>query len=92
MVTAGAVTHRFAVGHAVRVKTDVAGGNPRTPQYARGRRGVIAALHGVMHNPLDHREPYPPLYTVRFDVNDVFPGPGDGKLYVDIHEEWLEPA
>jgi hypothetical protein len=91
-VVTAASGHRFAIGAAVRVKTDVPGGNPRTPPYARGRRGVVVAAHGTMANPLDHREPYPPLYTVAFDVREAFPGGGDGKLYVDIHEEWLEPA
>lgn len=35
---------------------------------------------------------YPPLYTVAFEIKDVFGGSADGKLCVDVHEEWLDPA
>jgi nitrile hydratase len=83
---------RFKVGDAVVVRQEVAGGNPRTPRYVRGQRGVVTAVHGVMDNPLDHRGRYPPLYTVTFDVKDVFGGPGQGTLCVDVHEEWLETS
>ena len=83
---------RFKVGDRVLVKRDAPGGNPRTPRYARGKRGRVTAIHGVMDNPLDHRGRYPPLYTVAFDARDVFEGAGDGTLCVDIHEDWLEEA
>jgi hypothetical protein len=29
---------------------------------------------------------------VTFDVKDVFGGPGQGTLCVDVHEEWLETS
>jgi len=50
------------------------------------------AVHGVTENPLDHRGLYPPLYTVMFELKEVFGRPGNETLCVDIHEEWLEPA
>jgi hypothetical protein len=53
---------------------------------------VVTAVHGVMDNLLDHRGRYPPLYKVRFRVSDLFPGSADGAIYVDVHEEWLDPA
>jgi len=84
------VSYRFKVGDRVRVRREVPGGNPRTPGYVRGKAGVVTEIHGVMDNPLDHRGRYPPLYTITFPVKDVFPGPGDGTLCVDVHEEWLE--
>lgn len=83
---------RFQPGDVVRVRGDVLTGGPRTPKYVRGRQGVVADIHGSIANPLDHRGLYPPLYTVVFQIRDVFPGRGDGQLHVDVHEEWLEPA
>ncbi|MGH7308354.1 MAG: SH3-like domain-containing protein [Candidatus Rokuibacteriota bacterium] len=83
---------RFSAGDAVRVRQEVAAGNPRTPRYARGKVGVVAAVHGSMANPLDHRGVYPPLYTIVFPISAVFPGRGVGTLHVDVHEDWLEPA
>jgi hypothetical protein len=74
---------RFAVGDRVRVLADVPGGNPRTPGYLRGRTGTVVRRHGVVVNPLDHHETYPPLYTV------VFPLPGGDETLADLHEEWL---
>ena len=88
----GAAIYRFKVGDRVRVRQEHAGGNPRTPPYIRGKSGTVVTLHGVIDNPIDHRGRYPPLYTVMFEVNEVFAGPGDGKLCLDVHEEWLDPA
>jgi hypothetical protein len=53
---------------------------------------VVAAVHGVIYNPIDHRGTYPPLYSVVFAVGDVFDSASRDKLSVDLHEEWLEPA
>jgi nitrile hydratase subunit beta len=78
---------RFRVGDRVRVLDDVASGNPRTPHYLRGRTGTVVAFHGIVVNPLDHRQPYPPLYSIVFAV----PG-GHGaedEVLADLHEEWL---
>jgi hypothetical protein len=83
---------KFNVGDSVRVRRENPDGNPRTPNYVRGKQGVITEIHGVIPNPLDHRGLYPPLYTVMFDLREVFGRAGDEKLCVDIHEEWLEPA
>lgn len=84
--------YRFRTGDQVRVRQAMPTGNPRTPKYVRGKEGVVAAIHGSISNPLDHRGLYPPLYTVVFQIREVFPGRGDGKLHVDVHEDWLEPA
>jgi hypothetical protein len=91
-VVDGPSLNRFAPGDSVRVRQETPGGNPRTPGYVRGKTGVVTAVHGVMDNPLDHRGRYPPLYKVRFRVSDLFPGSADGAIYVDVHEEWLDPA
>ena len=84
--------HRFVVGTAVRVLEANPDGNPRTPAYVRGKRGVVAVLHGVIPNPVDHHGVYPPLCGVLFTVGDVFGGASRDTLLVDVHEDWLEPA
>jgi nitrile hydratase subunit beta len=83
---------QFRVGSRVRVKSANPAGNPRTPQYVRGKTGVVALVHGVVDNPIDHRGNYPPLYSVVFAVGDVFGGPSRDQLSVDLHDDWLEPA
>jgi nitrile hydratase subunit beta len=82
----------LAPGDTVRVKTANPDGNPRTPRYTRGKVGQVVGRHGQMHNPLDHRGVYPPLFTVAFAVQDVFGTPGRDRLFVDLHADWLEPA
>ena len=85
--------HRFRAGDTVQVERENAKGNPRTPRYIRGKRGVVAVLHGAVVNPIDHHGVYPPLCTVLFNVREVF---GDGNssdtLLVDLHEDWLSSA
>lgn len=79
------------IGDRVRVKLTNPAGNPRTPPYIRGKVGVVTGLHGRIDNPLDHRDIYPPLYTVEFEVREVFGTGGSDRLAVDIHDDWLEP-
>ena len=82
----------FKVGDRVAVKKENSSGNPRTPKYIRGKKGVIVEAHGVIENLRDHRGLYPPLYTVAFDVKEVFGTESADKLRVDLHEDWLERA
>jgi len=79
---------RFREGDRVRVLSEVRNGNPRTPPYLLGRTGTVVLRHGVVVNPLDHRDPYPPLYSVLFEL----PGQEPDEVLADLHEEWLEPA
>jgi len=58
--------------------------------YVRGKKGVVVDAHGVISNPRDHRGLYPPLYTVVFDVREIFGGTSPDQLWVDVHEDWLE--
>lgn len=76
----------YAAAQRVAVLEECPGGNRRTPRYVRGRVGVVLRAHGVIVNPLDHREPYPPLYTVLFELD------GGDEVTADLHEEWLRPA
>jgi hypothetical protein len=80
---------KFKLGDPVVVSAENPTGNPRTPQYIRGKRGVIGAVHGRLENPRDHRGIYQPLYTVRFDLSEVAPCPDRDSIWVDVHEEWL---
>ena len=83
-------TGGFKVGDRVAVKRENPGGNPRTPKYIRGKTGTVAEVHGVISNLRDHRDLYPPLYTVAFEVKEVFGGETLDELRVDLHEDWLE--
>jgi hypothetical protein len=86
----GDESYRFHAGDRVRIKQENPAGNPRTPKHIRGKTGVVVAVHGVIPNPHDHRGLYSPLYTVVFDVDEIFGGSSHDKLRVDVHEEWLE--
>jgi len=83
---------RFHRGDRVRVLTHANCGNPRTPAYAKGCTGVVTAFHGVIDNPLDHHHPYPPLYTIAFQVSDLSGRDSPDVVMADLHEEWLEPV
>jgi hypothetical protein len=83
---------KFKQGDRVLVRRENPSGNPRTPAYIRGKKGVIVEVHGVISNPRDHRGLYPPLYSVMFDVKEIFGGTSPDKLWVDVHEDWLERA
>jgi len=86
------VQHHLHVGDRVRVLDDNPKGNPRTPEYIRGKSGVVSLVHGAIPNPADHRDTYPPLCTVLFTVQDVFGGSSPCTLAIDLHEDWLERA
>ena len=80
---------KFKVGEPVIVAAENSTGNPRTPRYVRGKRGVVGAVHGVLENPKDHRGLYQPLYTIRFDLNELSSCHDQDSVWVDVHEEWL---
>jgi hypothetical protein len=81
---------KFKIGDPVVVATELAHrNNRRTPEYIRGKRGVIGLVHGVLENPKDHRSLYDPLYTVRFDLSALSSCSDRDSIWVDVHEEWL---
>jgi len=80
---------KFKIGDAVMVAAENPQGNPRTPKYIRGKRGVIALAHGRLENSRDHRGVHDPLYTVRFDLSEVSKSSDKDAILVDVHEEWL---
>ena len=81
--------NKFKVGDAVVVASENPSGNPRTPTYIRGKRGIIGSVHGILENVRDHRGIHPPLYTVRFDLSEVSPCHDPDSIWVDVHEDWL---
>jgi Nitrile hydratase beta subunit len=83
------IESKYKIGDAVMIAAENPTGNPRTPRYIRGKRGVIGLVHGVLENPGDHRGIHKPLYTVRFDLSEVSPCHDQDSIWVDVHEEWL---
>jgi len=64
--------------------------NKRTPSYVRGRVGIITACYGEVVDrefDHDHRVSWGPLYTAAFES---FEGNPRSRIFVDIHESWLE--
>jgi nitrile hydratase subunit beta len=89
---------QFALGDGVRVADREVLGHCRTPWYLRGKRGVIASIHGSFRNPeaLAYHMPGLPaqvLYKVRFKQSELwgrYDGSAGDQLEADIFEAWLE--
>ena len=80
---------KYKIGDAVMVAVENPTGNPRTPRYISGKRGVIGSVHGILENIRDHRGIHKPLYTVKFDLSEVSTCHDQDSIWVDVHEEWL---
>ncbi len=85
------MSNKYKIGDPVVVASENPAGNPRTPKYIRGKRGIIGSVHGVLENVRDHRGIHQPLYTVRFDLSEVSACSDQDSIWVDVHEEWLSP-
>ena len=89
---------RFAAGDRVSTRNLNPQGHTRLPRYARGRVGVVIAVHGchVLPDSNAHGEGEQPswLYGVRFTSRELW-GPearaGD-HVHLDLWEPYLEPA
>jgi nitrile hydratase len=87
---------RHAVGDRVVTLNMHPMGHTRLPRYVRGRRGTIAAVHGVHIFPDTHArglgEQPQWLYSVRFDAHELW---GEdttaSSVYVDCWESYLAP-
>ena len=70
-------------------------GHTRCPRYVRGARGIVDRVHGcfVLPDRSAHGDgaSAEPVYTVRFDARALW-GEGDGLVYVDLWESYLERA
>ena len=95
-----APVHRFKVGDKVIVKRAFPPGHRRTPQYIRGKQGVIERICGAYPNPEELAYgfdglPERVLYRVQFLQTQVWPGyagPASDVIEMEIYEHWLEPA
>jgi nitrile hydratase beta subunit len=92
------VPARFAVGNSVTTKTADPMGHTRLPRYARGRRGVVTADHGVwiFADAAGQDRGFVPqhVYTVRFAATELWGDGADSRdsVYVDLWDDHLEPA
>lgn len=90
----------FKVGDRIRVAQASPPGHVRTPQFVRGKTGVIIRHFGAFPNP--ERLAYGmsglpklDLFQVKFALDQVWDGDGQYGPYdtvtVDLYENWLEP-
>ena len=92
------VTARFAPGDAVVTRQFHPHGHTRLPRYARGKRGVIASIHGVHVFPDTNAhglgEKPQPLYSVRFDAVELWGESAEPnqRVHLDLWESYLSPA
>ncbi len=88
---------RFRVGDRVRGVNRHPTGHTREPRYVRGRVGVIHSHHGAHLFPDLSAEGVRVgrhLYTVRFEAAELWgeSANGNSAVYVDLWEDYLEPA
>jgi nitrile hydratase len=87
---------RFKPGDPVRTKNIHPATHTRLPRYARGRRGVVEAVHGCHVFPdtvaVGKGEDPQWLYTVRFEGRELWGESADPSLTVsiDAFEPYLE--
>lgn len=90
---------RFRVGASVRVLDLPIEGHIRVPAYVRGKTGVIERYCGPYLNPEElafgrATGPAVHLYQVEFlqsDLWQVYAGPKEDRLFIEVYEHWLEP-
>jgi nitrile hydratase len=87
---------RFAVGDPVVTQRALAPGHHRLPDYARGRRGVVAIVHPAYVTPdaNAHGQGEQPehLYHVTFTAAELWGATGPGTVGLDLWERYLSPA
>ena len=88
----------FGVGDAIRTRNLNPAGHTRLPRYVRGKRGVVARIHGVQDFQ-DHVAPGEddapqPVYSVRFDARELWGESAEpnGSVYIDMWESYLDAA
>lgn len=89
---------RFIIGDPVRARKLNPTGHTRLPRYVRGRCGVISRSHGAHVFPDANAhglgEQPQPLYQVRFEAVELWGEAArhNGAVYLDLWENYLEPA
>ena len=90
------VEAKFRVGDAVRVKNLHPPTHTRMPRYCRGKVGRIHLDHGVYVFPDTHAlgqgtKPQH-CYSVCFTSEELWGTPGNGAVYVDLWDDYLDRA
>ena len=88
---------RFKSGENVRAVNRHPMGHTREPRYVRGRVGAIHEYHGAYVFPdrsAEGSKEGQHLYSVRFTAKALWGRSADGRnaVYVDLWEDYLEPA
>jgi nitrile hydratase beta subunit len=87
----------FATGDKVRARNLEVAGHTRLTRYVRGKAGTVTAYHACHvfpdTNAHDQGENPQPLYTVRFEADELW---GDNVarrdcVHIDLWESYLEP-
>ena len=94
------VPPRFRPNDRVRARNLHPRGHTRQPRYVRGRQGTVVEDHGVYALQDSDAEGQQPgdrpqhVYSVRFEARELWGerGPVGDSVYVDLWEDYLEPA
>jgi nitrile hydratase beta subunit len=94
----GRLTPRFKPGDRVIALNFNPRGHTRLPRYVRGKQGIIDRVQGTFVYPDTNAhgggEQPQPVYSVCFAARELW-GPeasGRDSLYIDLWEDYLEPA
>ncbi len=87
----------YGTGDTVSIIVAFPPGHRRTPNYIKGKTGVIERYCGAFINPEERAYglaglPKRHLYRVRFnqtDIWDEYDGPAIDTLDIEIYEHWL---
>jgi nitrile hydratase len=89
---------RFKAGDEIVTRNINPKGHTRLPRYARAKKGRIDCDRGVFHfaDARAQRRDAPPqhCYSVRFTARELWgeEAPEKDALYLDLWEEYLDPA
>jgi nitrile hydratase beta subunit len=89
---------RFHVGNRVRGRNINPTTHTRMPRYTRGKTGVVTRARGVFNLPDSEEvtgEPKPQhVYLIHFSARELWgeQAPAHDSLYIDMWEDYLEPA
>ena len=92
------VAPRFQTGQPVRARNINPVAHTRLPRYARGKAGTIDRDHGVFAfadtNAYGFGDKPQHLYSVRFSARELWgdQAPPQDAVYLDLYDDYLEPA